>query len=137
MRKRSAGFTILEVLVVVAILAILATMAAPAGMRSVYKSRRDEAFQALRAISIAQSAYFALHDAYGDTFDEIGFALEGGRRIDERTIKGPVYTYTLAALEIDGRARGNYRAIASGNLDPTDEMLDILMIENNLKVLDD
>jgi hypothetical protein len=106
-------------------------------MKSVYRSRRDEAIQTLRAISIAQTAYFAAHDVYGDTFDEIGFSLAGGRRLDERTLKGPVYTYTLTALELDGQPRANYRAVASGNLDPTDEMLDILMIENQLRVLDD
>jgi prepilin-type N-terminal cleavage/methylation domain-containing protein len=133
-RQRAEGFTLPEILTVVA---VIASLAVPPCLKSVYKSRRDEALQALRAISMAQTAYLAAHDVYGDTFDEIGFALAGGRRVDERTIRGPVYTYTLTALEVDGKPRGNYRAIASGNLDPTDDMLDVLMIENQLTVLDD
>jgi prepilin-type N-terminal cleavage/methylation domain-containing protein len=130
------GFTLLELVTVVAILGILATLAVPSFKGSVHRTRRDEAFQTLRAISLAQTTFFVSNQFYGDTFEEIGFELDGGTRIDERTIEGPVYTYTISALELDGKPRANYRAIASGNLDPSDALLDVIMIENQLTIVD-
>jgi hypothetical protein len=40
------------------------------------------------------------------------------------------------ALPSGGDPRGNFRAVATGDIDPTDPMLDILLIENRLTVLD-
>ena len=134
--RRVGGFTLLELVTVVAILGILATLAVSGFTSSVQRTRRGEAFQTLRAISLAQTTFFVSNDFYGDTFEEIGFELDGGRRVDERTIEGPVYTYTITALEIDGNPRANYRAIASGNLDPSDDLLDVIMIENQLTIVD-
>jgi prepilin-type N-terminal cleavage/methylation domain-containing protein len=135
--RRVDGFTLLELVTVLAVIGILVTVAVSGFSGSVHRTRRDEAFLTLRAISLAQTAFFVSNDSYGDTFDEIGFELDGGRRIDERTIEGDVYTYTITALEVDGNPRGNYRAIASGNLDPSDDLLDVIMIENQLTIVDD
>jgi prepilin-type N-terminal cleavage/methylation domain-containing protein len=135
-RARIDGFTLLELLAVIAIIGILLTITIPGFRKSVYKSHRDEAFQALRGIAVAQTAYFATNSIYGDTFDDIGFVLNGGRRLDARTIEAPVYTYTIRALELNGNARGNYRATATANLDPTDDLLDVIVIENQLTVVE-
>ena len=131
---RRAGFTILELMVVVAIIGILGTVAYGVFKKQTMRAKRAEAIQILDAIHKSQLAYHAIHQHYGDTFDEIGFALDGGRRIDAQTIEGRTYTYTVRALPFDGDPRGNFQALATGNLDPSDEMLDILLIENHVTV---
>jgi hypothetical protein len=42
----------------------------------------------------------------------------------------------MTALPIGPELRGNFRAVATGDIDPSDPMLDILLIENRLTVLD-
>jgi prepilin-type N-terminal cleavage/methylation domain-containing protein len=131
-----AGFTLLELMVVVAIIAVLASVALPNLRRYVYRARRTEAILALTGVYQAQLSY--LHDKgrYGDTFDEIGFELLGGQRIDERTLQGRFYTYTIQALSQGGRAGANFQVVATGDIDPQDPILDILMIENDLTIVE-
>ncbi len=121
-------------MVVVAIIGILSTVAYGVFKKQTMRAKRSEAIQALDAIHTAQLVYFAMNQQYGDTFDEIGFALDGGRVLDPNTIEGPIYTYTMRALPFDGQPRGNFQAIATGDLDPGDDILDVLMIENHLTV---
>lgn len=132
--SRRKGFTVLELMVVVAIIGILSTVSYGLFKKQTMRAKRAEAIQTLDAIHSAQLMYFAMHQNYGDSFDEIGFALDGGRRIDAQTIEGRTYTYTVRALPFDGNPQGNFQALATGDLDPSDEMLDILMIENQLTV---
>jgi len=131
---RRAGFTVLELMVVVAIIGVLSTVAYGVFKKQTMRAKRAEAIQVLDAIHSAQLMYYAMHQQYGDTFEEIGFALDGGRNVDAQTIEGRTYIYTMRALPFDGDPRGNFQALATGDLDPSDEMLDILMIENHLTV---
>lgn len=130
------GLTVLELVFVVAILSVLAALGAPALWKEAARARRTEAITTLAAIHQYQIAYLLEHGMYGDTFEELGFQLEGGRVIDERTLQGNIYTYTVKALPLGKNARGNFQAIATADLDPSDATLDILMIENALTVHD-
>lgn len=134
-RQSQSGFTLSELLVVVSLLGILAVIGTSGFMRFVHKSRRSEAYYALKTIHADQVTYFGETGGFADTFTELGFSLDRGVPIDERTIEGPYYTYSISALEIDGAPRANFRAIATGDIDPTDPVLDILIIENQLTVL--
>lgn len=131
--RPAAGFTLLEIIVALAVVGILAGVAMSNFHGSVMRTRRTEAILGLAAIYHSQQIHYQSEHSYGDTFDEIGFVLEGGRQIDERTIQGSRYTFTLRALPSGDDPRGNFQALASGNLD-SDEVLDILMIENQLTV---
>lgn len=88
----------------------------------------------LKAIHRAQRSYFAQNNGFGDTFDELGLSLDGATRVDAQTLRGETYTFTMRALPLGGNARGNFQAIATGDLDPGDGVLDVLMIENGLTV---
>jgi len=132
-RPRS-GFTLPELLAVVAVIGVLAVAMAPNYVRGVHRAKRSEAFAALRAIHDAQVFHFAREKRYSDSFEELGFELEGGRLRDDGAYEGPYYTYTLDTWELGGRPHANYRATATGDIDPSDDTLDIVIIENQLTV---
>jgi prepilin-type N-terminal cleavage/methylation domain-containing protein len=135
LRSGTAGFTLIELVMVFAIIAVLAMMTLPNVMKLSRKSRRAEAYQALHSISIAQTAYFTLDGFYAPTFDQLGFQLNGGQRVDASTIQGPYYTYTITTAAVNGVQNQNYRVTATGDIDPSDPVLDIVIIENQLTVV--
>jgi prepilin-type N-terminal cleavage/methylation domain-containing protein len=134
--RRRHGYTLIELMVTVSLIAFLGSLAYPSYAQFVAKSHRSEAIIALSAIYKWQLAYYSDHDVYADTFDQMGFSLAGATRVDARTLRGRFYTYTLTSLATNGIPGSNYQAIATGDIDPSDPVLDILMIENDLTIND-
>ncbi|CAG0974595.1 hypothetical protein MYXO_01491 [Myxococcaceae bacterium] len=132
--RRHGGFSIIELFVALSIVAILAAAGLAMFRSQSLKARRAEAVMGLKAIHRAQRSYFAQNNGFGDTFDELGLSLDGATRVDAQTLRGETYTFTMRALPLGGNARGNFQAIATGDLDPGDGVLDVLMIENGLTV---
>ena len=64
LRKRSKGFTLIELMIVVAIIAILAAIAIPQYKKFQLKSKTSEAKTNLGAIKTCEEAYAAEHDVY-------------------------------------------------------------------------
>ena len=102
------------------LLGVLTAMALPNVVKLGHKSRRVEAYNVLNGIYVAQAEYFVLTGMYADTFDVLGFDVTASTRLDERTIQAPHYTYTLVALVQDGVPNANFRATATGDIDPAD-----------------
>lgn len=132
--RRRAGFTLIELFIAVGIIGILAAVGSTLFRHQVMRSNRSEAVLGLEGIHRAQKSYYVQYGHFGDTFDDIGFSLDGGTRVDARTIQGRNYTFTVRALPRDGDAFGNFQALATGDLDPGDGVLDILMIEDGVTV---
>ena len=133
-RRRERGFTLIEILIVVAIMLTLATVGFSQYSLLLAKARRIEATTALSGVYKLQLSYFAQAGRYADSFDELGFQLNGADRIDAKTIRAEHYTYTINALPQGGVAAANYQTIATGDIDPIDAFLDIVIIENDLTV---
>ncbi|MDJ0847064.1 MAG: prepilin-type N-terminal cleavage/methylation domain-containing protein [Myxococcota bacterium] len=131
------GFTLIEIMVVVAVVAVLASAAIPQFKRSLYKSRRTEALYGLRAIHDLQLDYYAEHQEYADTFAKLGEPLDSGTINAAGAFVGDQYTFTLDTWDLDGRQNANYRATATGDIDPSDATLDIVIIENRVTIRDD
>jgi len=132
--RSQRGSTLLELAIAFAILSILVGLARGAFLNQKLRAQRTEAVAGLESIYRAQSGHRAATNEYADSFAEIGFTLDGGRALDDHTIAGPIYTFTLHAVPLDGNPRGNFQAIATGDLDRSDPMLDILIVENGLRV---
>jgi type IV pilus assembly protein PilA len=64
LRKRSKGFTLIELMIVVAIIAILAAIAIPQYRKFQLKSKTSEAKVNIGAIRTCEEAYAAEHDVY-------------------------------------------------------------------------
>jgi Tfp pilus assembly protein PilE len=119
-------------MIVVATIGVIASIGIPSLQKYVYRSQRNEAYLNLNGIFKSQETFRAESGRYGSTFDEIGFEILGATQTDANTIESQFYTYTLEAFEVDGVANANYSAVASGDLDPSDAMLDVIMIESGL-----
>ena len=133
---RTEGFTLIELMVVIAIVGVLSSVALPSLRKYVYKAKRTEALVNLKGIHTSQTAYRFEHGEYGASFQDIGFEISGGTAIDANTIQADYYTFTVEAFDVDGATNANYSAVATGDLDPGDAILDIVMIEGGL-VLED
>ena len=124
-------------MVVVATIGVISAIAIPSLQKYVWRAQRNEAYLNLNGIYKAQVSYFTDNGAYADNFGALGFEILGGKMLDPQTIESQYYTYTLDAFaDTDGRVNGNYQAVATGDPDPTDAILDILMIENDIIILD-
>ena len=135
-RRRRGGFTLVELMVVVSIIGVIGSFAIPSLQDYARRSRRTEAFTVLGGIYKAQKVYHMEHDQYGGTYAELGFEIGGGNEINPTTIQSSVYTYTLEAFSVAGSPNANYSAVATGDLNPGDPMLDIIMIEGGVIIKD-
>ena len=96
LKKKSKGFTLLEVLIVLVIIAVLAGLAVPAYQSSVEKSRAQEAITSLTGAREAMLRYFAVNNTY------VGAALGVGTMdYNPNTAVGGqtlIFTYALSNL---------------------------------------
>lgn len=71
--NKSAGFTLIELMIAVAILGILATVAFPSYQDHVRKSKRSDGQAALMDIMAKQERYYTDHNTYTSDLTDIGY----------------------------------------------------------------
>lgn len=134
--RRRAGLTLVEMAFVVAILSLLGTVAVSRYQHHVFRSKRTEAFYGLRTIHDLQMEHFQREEQYADSFDVLGAPLTGGKILEDGSFQARTYTFSLETWDLNGKPNANYRATATADLDPTDNTLDIVIIENDLTVIE-
>ena len=132
--RLGAGFTLTELLVVVALIGVLASVAIPSFAKLTFKARRAEALMALRQLFELQTTYYSNRNEYSDSFSELGFGMHGGTLLADGSYEGPYYSYTLETWDMNSEPNANYRGTATGDIDPSDPILDVVIIENQLTI---
>jgi prepilin-type N-terminal cleavage/methylation domain-containing protein len=77
-RKKSQGFSLIELMIVVAIITVLAMQAIPRFAKFQAKARQAEGQTNLSAIYTLQESFFAANGRYGAAFANIGLQAGGG-----------------------------------------------------------
>ena len=130
--RSDQGFTLIELVIVLSLIGILASIALPDLRSSLYRARRVEAQLALKSVYVAQKAYQALFGFYADNFDQLGMEILGATAIDNQTIESRYYTYTVRA--IDGGK--NFFAMAEGDINPANNMIDVVIIQDEITIVE-
>ena len=131
-RPKAAGFTLVELVIVLGIIAVLVSIGIPHFTNFLIRARRSEAYLGLKGVHVAQTAFYTEIGRYGSSFDEIGFELLGGTRVDAKTIDGPGYRFEMDAYAYGGNPKGNFWAMATGDLIGEDPVFDVLLLENHV-----
>lgn len=102
MKHKTAGFTLIELMVVVAIVGILAAVAYPSYTESVNKGRRAECKSAILQTANRLERFFTTNNTYSSDF-----TLIGGNSFSGNDVASSACTLTVAAENAtDGLARG-------------------------------
>ncbi|WP_020146038.1 type IV pilin protein [Thioalkalivibrio sp. ALJ15] len=71
-RRQTAGFTLIELMVVVVVIGILAAIAYPAYQNYVLKAQRADAHDALMQVQLRQERHRANNPEYAESFGDLG-----------------------------------------------------------------
>ena len=83
---------------------------------------------------LAQVAFYTELGRYTDSFEVLGFDLEGGTQVNESTIDGKAYRFEIGTFDYEGEPDGRFWATATADLDRGDAVMDVLLIENDLVI---
>lgn len=131
--RRRAAFTVVELLVVCALIGLITAAALPVFKSQINSGRRNTAFFDLERICVAQENFFITYDRYAGSFNELGQRFMGSTRLGPQSLRVGDYTYTLVNYQRPGRSDG-YEVVAIGNLDVSDGMHDILLVEGGTAI---
>ena len=107
-RKRTLGFTIIELMIVLVIVAILLALAYPSYIDYVRKSKRGDAQQMLMNWSVNQEIWRSNNTSYAGAGDIAPPCSQEGADCDyEFTVAAGTTTYTLTATALVGNDQEN------------------------------
>lgn len=84
-RARSAGFTLVELMIVVAIATILALIAIPAYNQQIRESRRTEARTAVLELASREEKYYSTANVYATLPAQLGYSTDANATFPQST----------------------------------------------------
>ena len=116
-KKKSQGFTIVELLIVVAIIGILAAVAVPAYFNHVLRTHQAEAYHNLLDLKAAQEMYYSMYNDYAGPYTFAQF-IAGNTLTDLLSFSNSdtkYYRYLISSASgtaFTARAEGKHRKLA-------------------------
>ena len=110
-KKKSQGFTIVELLIVVAIIGILAAVAVPAYFNHVLRTRQAEAYHNLLDLKAAQEMYYSMYNDYAGLITAGTFS----SLLSFDSADSTYYRYLISSASgttFTARAQGKYGKLA-------------------------
>jgi type IV pilus assembly protein PilE len=119
--RRSAGFTLIELMIVVAVVAILAAIAYPSYQEQVRKGRRADAMAQLVTLAQAYERYYTSNNTYVGFFASVPAAQKNSptQGMAFYVITAPVETRTSFTLTATRQAAGNQTSDRCGDFSLT------------------
>ena len=121
-KKRSAGFSMLEILIGGVVVAVLAGISMNRFGAWSGKSKRAEAHLGLRAVHEAQMVHYLRTGIFADSFNKLEFSMVAGRAVTPTEYAGGRYTFQLS----QPNGRKSWRCTATGNID-ADPWMDVVV----------
>jgi len=114
-RGRTAGFTLIELMIAVAIIGILVRLAYPAYTQSVLKSHRAEAKSALLDLASREERYFSTTNTFTTSAPLLGYASTATiTTASPLTVQAGSSSYYTLSVSIDATASApNFTATAT------------------------
>jgi type IV pilus assembly protein PilE len=112
MKRRTRGFTLVEILIVLVILSVLSMIALPHYREQVQRTYRSLARAELHKVSLRQEQFFAESRAYAESLEELGYPgnsliLARNGNVGSGSVAGGIYRLTMAPGET------SYRVLAT------------------------
>lgn len=96
-QTKSAGFTLMELMITVAIIGILAAVAIPSYQRYVLRANRVDASTEIMRLAAAQEKYYLQNNTYANEVQLAGFLITG-----ETVLKTQQERYDITVTDFNG-----------------------------------
>lgn len=113
LRRKSLGFTLIELMIVVAIAAILAAIAVPMYKKQIQKSNRATAKSALLDLARREETYYSTNNSYTLQMSSLGYSNATGNQIQVPNSSSPTYIISFTAPASSGTSATTYTASAA------------------------
>ena len=114
-RVRTAGFTLVELMITIVVGAILVSIAVPAYTSQVRKTRRTDARTAILDLASREERYFTVNNGYSDKELDLGYGNSATTQINGMSVGSGYYTVavTVVPANVAANTPATYSIIAS------------------------
>ncbi|HEX4267270.1 MAG TPA: type IV pilin protein [Steroidobacteraceae bacterium] len=121
-RARTAGFTLIELMIVVVIVTVLVMVAVPTYLNQIRESRRTEARDYLVELASREERYYATQNAYTSTASNLGYGGFGSGNpvgsgyyyitvtVPDPSVTAPSFSLTATPVAGKGQDKDSYCA---------------------------
>lgn len=110
MKKKLAGFTLIELMIVVAIVGILAAIAIPSYQNYILQSRRTAAINGVMELASRESRFYTANNTYSPSMLTLGYSADPMPVVDANS-----HYYDLSVQTSNNNTNFQIQAVPFGN----------------------